>query len=125
MVGQSSDTVMAVGGALVAKRSLYRRIYFGVATYPIIFLLGFYWNCTSQADSWNWVGYILGDLYLFIILMHASIIWMPRPMASQEFIKYAPLEVSVAAGNDLELWVSYISKSICSLAYFFQFHVNF
>ena len=113
MIGQSSDTVMAVGGALVAKRSLYRRIYFGVAIYPIIFLLGFYWNCTSQADSWNWVGYILGDLYLFILLMHASIIWMPRPMASQEFIKYAPLEVSVAAGNDLELWVSYKSFNIC------------
>ena len=45
------------------------------------------------------------DIYLFIILVHASITWMPRPMASQEFIKYAPLEVS-AVTNDLDLWVS-------------------
>lgn len=104
MIGQSTDNVMAIGGALVAKRSLYRRIYAVVAIYPVIFLLGLYWNFKAQADSWSWVGYVLGDLYLFIILLHASVIWLPRAMSSQEFIKYAPLELSVTANNDLELW---------------------
>ena len=66
----------------------------------------------SSQDSWAWVQYVLVDIYLFIILLHASIMWMPRPMAGQEYIKYAPLEVSVVTNNDLELWVSFQNTDI-------------
>ena len=64
-------------------------------------------------DSWAWVGFVLVDMYLFVLLAHASIIWMPRPMASQEYVKYAPLEVSASLSNDLELWVSYQFVCLC------------
>lgn len=104
MVGQSNDTIMAVGGALVAKRSLYRKMCAVVALYPVIFCLSFVWTSSAGEDSWAWVGFVLVDMYLFVLLAHASIIWMPRPMASQEYVKYAPLEVSASLSNDLELW---------------------
>mmetsp|Transcript_882 Transcript_882/g.1403 ORF Transcript_882/g.1403 Transcript_882/m.1403 type:complete len:688 (-) Transcript_882:454-2517(-) len=104
MVGHADDTIMAIGGALVAKRSLYRKMCAIIAIYPIIFMFGLTWTWTIRQDSWAWVGCVLGDIYLFIILLHASIIWMPRPMASQEFTKYAPLEVSMATNDDMDLW---------------------
>merc|ERR1712127_508583 len=94
---------MAVGGAIVAKRSMYRKMCVVVSVYPIIFASSFIWTVHSNVDSWAWVGYVLVDIYLFIILLHASITWMPRPMASQEFLKYAPLELN-AVDNDLDLW---------------------
>uniref|UniRef100_A0A7S2N566 Uncharacterized protein n=1 Tax=Helicotheca tamesis TaxID=374047 RepID=A0A7S2N566_9STRA len=83
---------------------MYRKMCGIIAIYPVIFLLGLTWTSTSRQDSWAWVGYVLGDIYLFIILLHASITWMPRPMAGQEYIKYAPLEVSVETNNDMDLW---------------------
>ena len=43
---------------------------------------------------------------MFILLLHASCIWIPRSMASQEFVKYAPLETSTITNNDAELWVA-------------------
>lgn len=59
-------------------------------------------NNKSKKDSWAWVGYVLGDLYLFIIIAHTSYVWMPRPMGSHEYVKYAPLELLEV--NGLELW---------------------
>ena len=44
MVGASNDTVMAAGGALVAKRSMYRKMCAVVAIYPLIFIAGVLWN---------------------------------------------------------------------------------
>jgi hypothetical protein len=45
------------------------------------------------------------------MLFHASVIWMPRPMASQEYVKYAPLEVSVTTNNDKDLWEEGIQEN--------------
>lgn len=45
---------------------------------------------------------MLGDLYLFLIIVHASSVWMPRPMASHEYVKYAPLELTEV--NEFEMW---------------------
>ena len=59
-----------------------------------------------QQDSWAWIGYVLGDVYVFFILLHASIAWLPRPLAAMEFAKYSPLESSKASSiNDAEIWV--------------------
>lgn len=112
MIGQSTDQIIAVGGAIVAKRSMYRKILVAVGVYPVIFAISFLWTLSSR-DSWAWVGYVLVDIYLFIMLLHASIIWMPRPMASQEFIKYAPLEVSIV-NNDLDLWEESVEGDVFS-----------
>ena len=111
MVGQDNDNVIAVGGALVAKRSLYKKMFAVIAIYPIIFLVSVIWSSNAQQDSYAWVSYVLIDVYLFMILLHASIIWMPRPMASQEYVKYAPLEVSVGTTNDKDLWGESIQET--------------
>lgn len=111
MVGQDNENVIAVGGALVAKRSLYKKMCAIISIYPIVFLVSVLWSINSQQDSWTWISYVLIDLYLFIILLHASIIWMPRPMASQEYVKYAPLEVSVTTNNDKDLWEEGIQEN--------------
>jgi hypothetical protein len=48
MIGQSNDQILAVGGALVAKRSIYRKMYCIVLMYPIIFVASFIWtSCVS------------------------------------------------------------------------------
>eukprot|EP00591_Stephanopyxis_turris_P015795 CAMPEP_0195539028 /NCGR_PEP_ID=MMETSP0794_2-20130614/49843_1 /TAXON_ID=515487 /ORGANISM="Stephanopyxis turris, Strain CCMP 815" /LENGTH=643 /DNA_ID=CAMNT_0040673045 /DNA_START=273 /DNA_END=2204 /DNA_ORIENTATION=+ len=104
MVGQSNDRIMAVGGALVAKRSLFRKMCVVVGVYPLVFVVGLLWTTSSRQDSWAWVGYVLGDIYLFVILVHVSILWIPRPMASQEYVKYAPLEVTNHTTYDFEMW---------------------
>ena len=44
MIGQSSDQIIAVGGALVAKRSMYRKMCVIVGIYPLIFTLSFIWT---------------------------------------------------------------------------------
>ena len=111
MVGQDNDNVLAVGGALVAKRSLYKKMCIIISIYPVVFLVSVLWSINSQQDSWTWVSYVLIDLYLFIMLFHASVIWMPRPMASQEYVKYAPLEVSVTTNNDKDLWEEGIQEN--------------
>ena len=111
MVGQDNENVIAVGGALVAKRSLYKKMCAIISIYPIVFLVSVLWSINSQQDSWTWISYVLIDLYLFIILLHASTIWMPRPMASQEYVKYAPLEVSVTTNNDKDLWEEGIQET--------------
>ena len=111
MVGQGNDNVIAVGGALVAKRSLYKKMCAIISIYPVVFLVSVLWSINSQQDSWTWVSYVLIDLYLFIMLFHASVIWMPRPMASQEYVKYAPLEVSVTTNNDKDLWEEGIQEN--------------
>ena len=111
MVGQDNENVIAVGGALVAKRSLYKKMCAIISIYPVVFLVSVLWSINSQQDSWTWISYVLIDLYLFIMLLHASIIWMPRPMASQEYVKYAPLEVSVTTNNDKDLWEEGIQEN--------------
>ena len=57
------------------------------------------------------MGYVLVDACLFAILLHASVIWLPRPMAGREYAKYAPLEVSVNAASDRDLWEEGIPES--------------
>jgi hypothetical protein len=54
------------------------------------------------SNLYKLIGYVLVDLYLFIIIAHASYVWMPRPMGSHEYVKYAPLELLEV--NGLELW---------------------
>lgn len=102
MIGQSNEQILAVGGAIMAKRSIYRKMYGIVLLYPIIFVTSFIWTSCSQKDSWTWVGYVLGDLYLFFITAHASYVWLPRPWASHEYVKYVPLELLQV--NGLEMW---------------------
>ena len=111
MVGQGNATVMAAGGALVAKRSMYRRMFAVIAAYPAVFVAGLLWSARAGQDSWGWVGYVLVDACLFAILLHASVIWLPRPMAGREYAKYAPLEVSVNAASDRDLWEEGIPES--------------
>lgn len=49
MIGQSNDQILAVGGAVVAKRSMYRKMYCVVLMYPIIFVASFVWtSCVSD-----------------------------------------------------------------------------
>lgn len=68
-----------------------------------------------QQDSWAWVGYVLGDVYVFAILLHASIAWLPRPLAAMEFAKYSPLENSRPSSiiDDAELWVRIAMTMLC------------
>ena len=108
ILGQSNETIVAVGGNLVAKRSMYRKFFAVLAIYPIVFAAGVIWNVESQEDSWAWVGYVLVDVYVFIILLHASITWLPRPFAAMEYAKYTPLDQpkSSSSINDPTVWVS-------------------
>jgi hypothetical protein len=118
ILGQSNETVVAVGGNLVAKRSMYRKFFAVLAIYPIVFAAGVIWNVESQEDSWAWVGYVLVDVYVFIILLHASITWLPRPFAAGEYAKYTPLDhpKSSSSINDPTVWVS----NVCFL---FNLHI--
>lgn len=104
VVGDGTDRVSAVGGAIVAKRSLFRRMFVYVAAYPLVFCASFVWTTRSTQDSWAWVGYVLIDVYLFVFLTHLSIVCMPRPMSSQEYVKYAPLEADNTNDNDNDMW---------------------
>lgn len=108
ILGQSNETVIAVGGNLVAKRSMYRKFFAVVAIYPLVFAAGVVWNAECQEDSWAWVGYVLVDVYVFIILLHASIAWLPRPLAAMEYAKYTPLDYTNSSSsiNDPGVWVS-------------------
>lgn len=108
ILGQSNETVIAVGGNLVAKRSMYRKFFAVVAIYPLVFAAGVIWNAECQEDSWAWVGYVLVDVYVFIILLHASIAWLPRPLAAMEYAKYTPLDHNNSSSsiNDPGVWVS-------------------
>ena len=113
ILGQSNETVVAVGGNLVAKRSMYRKFFAVLAFYPIVFAAGVIWNVRSQEDSWAWVGYVLMDVYVFIILLHSSITWLPRPFAAGEYAKYTPLDQpkSSSSINDRGVWVRHFPKS--------------
>ena len=48
MIGQSTDQIIAVGGAIVAKRSMYRKMCVIVGVYPIIFAASFVWTSVSN-----------------------------------------------------------------------------
>ena len=56
MVGQDNENVIAVGGALVAKRSLYKKMCAIISIYPIVFLVSVLWSINSQQDSWTWIS---------------------------------------------------------------------
>ena len=81
-----------MGGNLVAKQSMYRKFIAVVAIYPVVFAAEVVWNAECQEDSWAWVGYVLVGVYLLVILLHASIVWLPRPLAEMEYSKYTPLD---------------------------------
>eukprot|EP00956_Cyclotella_meneghiniana_P007258 scaffold9907_cov75-Cyclotella_meneghiniana.AAC.1 len=117
ILGQSNETVVAVGGNLVAKRSMYRKFFAVLAFYPIVFAAGVVWNVRSQEDSWAWVGYVLMDVYVFIILLHASITWLPRPFAAGEYAKYTPLDQRKSSStiNDRGVWEEIIDDSFDEL----------
>ena len=118
ILGQSNETVIAVGGNLVAKRSMYRKFFAVVAIYPAVFAAGVIWNAECQEDSWAWVGYVLVDVYVFIILLHASIAWLPRPLAAMEYAKYTLLGHPKASSAimDPSVWVSKRQGSFLMLA---------
>ena len=59
ILGQSNETVVEVGGNLVAKRRMYRKFFADVATYPVVFAAGILWNVECEEDSWTWIGYVL------------------------------------------------------------------
>jgi len=117
ILGQSNETVVAVGGNLVAKRSMYRKFFAVLAIYPIVFTGGVIWNVASQEDSWAWVGYVLVDVYVFIILLHASITWLPRPLAAMEYAKYIPLDQAKTSLSihDPTVWEEEINYSFDEL----------
>ena len=118
ILGQSNDTVVAIGGNLVAKRSMYRKFFAVLAIYPIVFAVGVIWNVESQEDSWAWVGYVLVDVYVFILLLHATITWLPRPLAAMEYAKYTPLDQqrkSSSSINDPTVWQETIDYSFDEL----------
>ncbi|KAL7521791.1 hypothetical protein ACHAWX_006478 [Stephanocyclus meneghinianus] len=117
ILGQSNETVIAVGGNLVAKRSMYRKFFAIVAIYPLVFAAGVIWNAECQEDSWAWVGYVLVDVYVFIILLHASIAWLPRPLAAMEYAKYTPLDHNNSSSsiNDPGVWEEEINYNFDDL----------
>ena len=50
MIGQSNEQILAVGGAILAKRSIYRKMYAIVLLYPIIFVTSFIWtSCVRRS----------------------------------------------------------------------------
>jgi len=51
LLGQSTDQIIAVGGAIVAKRSMYRKILVAVGVYPVIFAGSFLWTLVSFSLS--------------------------------------------------------------------------
>jgi hypothetical protein len=95
---------------------MYRKFFAVLAVYPIVFAAGVIWNVESQEDSWAWVGYVLVDVYVFIILLHASIAWLPRPLAAMEYAKYTPLDQpkSSSSINDPTVWVSNFVANGCA-----------
>merc|ERR1712228_1003053 len=61
MLGHMNDNVLAIGGAIVAKRKFYRKMCVVVAVYPLLFLISLvYTNKQNKEDSWAWLGYVLG-----------------------------------------------------------------
>jgi len=52
---------------------------------------------------------VLIDAYIFIILVHSSITWLPQEMASQEYMTYAPVDMVIDARCDSDLWVLFLS----------------
>ena len=59
------------------------------------------YQCQTKHDEWAWVGFVLGDFYLLILLIHVSYTWMPRTMSSGEVAKYAPLDYQQTFDDDV------------------------
>jgi len=100
IVGDEAERVLVGGGILNAKRGLFRKLYGIITIYPIIFVLTLVLNSRRRKDAWGWVGFVLIDAYIFVLLVHSSFTWLPREMARQEYMKYAPVATVAEAGND-------------------------
>mmetsp|Transcript_35029 Transcript_35029/g.68978 ORF Transcript_35029/g.68978 Transcript_35029/m.68978 type:complete len:615 (-) Transcript_35029:44-1888(-) len=100
IVGDEAERVLVGGGILNAKRGLFRKLYGIITIYPIIFIVALVLNSRRRKDAWGWVGFVLIDAYIFVLLVHSSFTWLPREMARQEYMKYAPVATVAEAGND-------------------------
>ena len=96
-VGDSSDPIAVAhpgakdGDMLTAKRSLFRKLCVLLGAYPIVFLISVVLSTQhTKPDSWApWIGYVITDIYIFIMLVHATYLWLPRPR--EDLGKYAPI----------------------------------
>ena len=64
----------------------------------------------NKEDSCAWLGHVLGDMCLFVLLLNDSHVWMPRSMTSQEFVKYALAQTSTINNNDDELQAAEVQQ---------------
>lgn len=52
--GGSDENVIVGGGVLVAKRSMFRKMFVVVALYPLVFVLTIIWKEMTKHDKWAW-----------------------------------------------------------------------
>jgi len=96
-VGDSNDNISVAhpgskrGDMLTAKRGLFRKMCFLMATYPVVFMVTMILDTSANKTEWGipWIGYVLTDIYIFVILLQASYMWMPHPAV--DYVPYAPV----------------------------------
>jgi len=104
-VGDSSDNISVAhlgsrgGDMLTAKRGLFRKMCFLVATYPAVFMVTMVLDTSANKTEWGvpWIGYVLTDIYIFGILLQASYMWMPTPAV--DYAPYAPVGTKEEEGT--------------------------
>ena len=96
-LGDSSDNVSvahpggAGGSMLTAKRGLFQKMCCLVAAYPVVFTATVILDANAGKANLGapWIGYVLTDVYILLILTHTSYLWVPR--AAVDYGAYAPV----------------------------------
>jgi len=81
------------GDMLTAKRSLFRKMCCLISSYPIVFVVTLIVDARSEKGSFSmpWLGFVLSDIYIVVILAHTTWMWIPTPLAATENVKYKPV----------------------------------
>ena len=116
-VGASDDNVsvahpgsLKAGDMLTAKRSLFRKMCCLIGSYVAVFAVTLIMDSRANKaaeSSVPWLGFVLSDIYIWLILGHTTWMWIPTPKAKEDAMRYAPVrgedgEAGVGEGEEGE-----------------------
>jgi hypothetical protein len=76
---------------IALRRSVVRQLACSIVVYPCVFLAATAINGQLNKEEWGWpwVGYALTDIYVFVVLLHATKIWIPTKDTDRK--NYSPV----------------------------------
>lgn len=101
MKGETAFVMSAGTTATIAlRRDVVRQLACCILVYPVVFLSATAINNQLNKEEWGWpwVGYALTDIYVFVVLLHATKIWIPT--RDTDRTKYSPVVAEDAIDDD-------------------------